>query len=249
MDIHTKCDKCFFKSTHKDIQVGCDKGRLSKWLAMNKAEMLEDEISYTISAVCNTYCESAEHADHIDKIIFPTCDMVIISTKDNYLGNTADIKRDILHTCKRIMECSVKPSTITIVCDHSSPFSYSELTSEIDLILGDVTHKLIVFVESKGICSYIDEATRKTKGRYIYTVKAGDTPKPRFMEILNRVENIDITSFLAITDEDVYSHVLMARCGYEVVDKNKNDYAITKLKERAKTENLEHMILSWNQLQ
>lgn len=252
MDFKTECEKCYFR-IGGDNQIGCERGRLTKWIEKGKTTEKPQGHSHTINTICNTYCETEEHASHIDDIIFPTCDVVILSVSDHYIGEYDQkfITRDIIHTCKKLAAQDKRPNTVTVVCDHPpGVISYSELLQEIDNVLGDITHKLITFIETKSVGEYIDEACRKTKGRYIYTIQAGDLPQPDFLNKLNKLENIDLTSFLAITYNTFFdSPTIIARCAYEAVFKNKEEPAIVKLIERAKQEKMEHMIISWYQLQ
>jgi hypothetical protein len=266
--IKTECKKCYFR-VGAENQTGCERGRLQRWIELGKTtDKPIDGNDYVINAVCNTYCETEEHAKHIDDIIHPTCDVIVLSLIQSYqdqdtneLNAVEDIIPDIVYTCKHLAGQKKKPNTITVVCDHKEHVSYSELHKILKDILVDIPFTLIVFVDKQDIKKCIDEAARKTKSRYIYTTIAGSIPIRELLTVLNEVENIKLIPFLSISlipflkdykdynQYYCYQDVIIARCAYNVVDKNKDQFALEKLIKRAQEENMEHLILSWQTLQ
>lgn len=240
----TKCEKCYFALYTDLIQTGCSRNRLAIWQSKDKASF--DGRSYTVETICNMYCETQAHAEQIDNIIFPTCDIIVVV--DNI---TEDVSDDILSTCQQIANMKYKPTSVTIASSNKH-ILYSDLSRELADILHEIPYSIIRWYEYDGISKMVDEAIRKTgksrklPSRYIMTVTPGSYVHVDIMKKLNDLENVYMVPFLAIAGDHPYNRVLINRLAYNMMDKNINEWAITKLTTKAKEENNEHLILNWS---
>lgn len=252
LDLRTICRDCIFALYDEQYteQEGCIFGRTEKYKAQNKLKQIEDEETelkyYEISTVCNL-CRNGDWASNFEDPTAKALEQIKVKVGFVVLGGDNDGL--LWYTLDSILRQTVLPDKIVVVF-------YARTKSSIDIINYLTKHaqpkgvefELVNVFKTDKIEYLIDVGVSKLNSQYYTIYKSYRDLSPYFIEKLNKAINEDMRQVSMILPTEGVHGLTIQKKLHEIIGGNNNISVIEKVKELAKNQNLERMIIEHSEL-
>ena len=256
-EFRTICRDCIFAEFTPDwlTQVGCRLGRLSKYRDKDLVIMKEDDETaveyYEIKTVCNTHRDSTwqyateNPVENVKKFVRTQVDFIV-------LADTVDINWEnlLLNMTKDFLKHSYHPTKI-IFGFYQKKILFHDLSAKLDEILygTNITYDLVNVIDYvHDSWELIDILFKKVKSQYFTICELGDTLPDNWIERINNYINEDLNNLSMLEPVDGMTGLTIQKFLYSVIGGSLGINIIDKIKDLAKSQNLQSMVRHWDEL-
>jgi len=254
-DYKTRCSSCVFCESDPTAQVGCELGRLEKYIEQGRATLQEDGYYY-IDTVCCA-CRGAEWLKAqpigkdaiaiVEEEIKIAASFIIVSIDDDL-----DTIKKMLY--RRISECAaqkfVKPKKI-IVALKNEEASSKEIYATLQDFAEDIPNLLVRIVNPNyDFARSLDMAVQNVKSNYYCVVQLEHNVPTNMLSTINELVNEQIkpVSMIMPTKHGGYSGLVVQTMLHKIFGGNRVDPIYEKVVEAATLQGKEEQIFNWEDL-
>ena len=251
----TSCGKCVFAEHSAGLtQIGCQLGRLDKFIDHKRAAQGEDS-NYVIEGICNTcrgeeWRKANQGVDLVSAVLREvelTVDMVLYSIDDTC--DNLDWKvAQAVSACVKQKE--IRPKKVIVVVKNANT-SFATLYDTIQDITQqyDVPFQLVRVIEDGAdVGRSIEMGIDKCSSQYTAVFDVEHKIPTNIINRLNVMVNEEMIRFLLIEPFTSYNGLIFTTAVFPMLGKNFNFPIFEKIKNVAEEQKKEHLLLTWEAL-